>query len=127
MQSKRLLILKLLLVTVAAAVTIYYAVATLKTKAIGLTDNGFSFVENTYPNDYKYKPPTLITNNVDFINKNYPYHLVSPTWMPNIRDQMLIWDWLKTEKETRIGVIAVLWLASSSFIVWHNLRNQRKP
>ena len=122
MQSKRLLTLKLFLVTVAAAVSVYHAIVTLKPINIGLTHNGFS----VYLRNSDDPHPMLITNNVDFINIKYPYHLVSPTWMPNIRDQTLIWDWLKTEKETRLGVVVVLWLASSSFIILRYFRS-RKP
>jgi hypothetical protein len=48
MQSKRLLILKLLLVTVAAIVVGHYAVANLRTIKIGITDFGVSFVSHDY-------------------------------------------------------------------------------
>ena|ERR1035437_4587939 len=123
MQSKRLLSLKLLLVTVAAAVTAYFILVALNKHEFGLTDNGFTFVMDNKANP----KPILITNNVDFINKNYPSHLISPTWMPNIRDQALILDWLKIEKVARLVVIAVLWLTSSIFILISHFRNRKKP
>ena len=126
MQSKRLLILKLLLVTVAAVVVGHYAVANLRTIKIAITDFGVSFVSYDYRNPNYYNPPTMITNNVDFINKNYPYHLVSPSWM-NSRDELLIWNWFDAEKETRLGLISTLWLAVSIFIIRRHFRNQRKP
>ena len=124
MKSNRLLILKLLLVTVAAAVTAHYVIETsMKMKSVvGLTDNGFSFVMRNKDDPH----PTIITNNVDFINKSYRWHLISPTWM-NIHDQMLIWNWIKIEKGTRLGIIVVLWLTGSSCIILRHFKNRKQP
>lgn len=121
MNSK--LLLGLALVTVAAAAIAYYTIAALKPNGLGITDNGFSFVLR----DRNDTHPMLITNNVDFINKQYAWHLIPPTWMPNVHDQFLIQNWLKTEKATRLGLITVLWVASSGIIILRHARKQREP
>jgi len=129
MESKRILVLKLLLVAVAAVVIAYYAVSHLRFIEAGMnvSDQGKWFVNHHDIHVYEPGPPVYITNRVEFINKACPYHLVSPTWNIPSYVRPYARDWFESEIDARIGIVAILWLTVSIFIFQRHFRNQKKP
>ena len=107
------LLLGLLLVTVATAVVSYFAVTTL-----GMNQSVSNIMASS-----QYRP-AFGQNNSDFISQNYPWHLITPTWIQQGDLSLMIEHWLKLEEAARLGLIFFLWLLISGLIIWRHRKNR---
>ena len=130
MKPGRLLILKFTLVTVAAAAVVCYATTSLIWNINNSMQNAVrtSFDSLTYGKDV---PPWRRNlrperNTADFINQTFPIHIVPPEWMLDGNQSRMIRNWLKVEKQARLGVIFILWSGVSGLMIMSHCRNQKK-
>jgi len=113
MNSK--ILLGLVLVAATAATVSYYAMATLRMNPA---------VEDVVTSSQL--RPAIGQTNADFIRQNYPWHLISPTWIHQGDLSAMLRRWLKMERAARLGVVACLWLSVSGLILWRQRRNREK-
>ena len=131
MKSERLLILKFTLVTVAAVVVVCLATTSLTWNKNNSMQAAVmvSYDSLTYGKDvpqWRHNLPPE-KNTADFINQNFPFHIVSPEWMLAGNQSRMIRDWLKVEKQVRLGVIFIICSGLSGLMFMRHCRNQKKP
>lgn len=129
MKPKRLLILKFTLVTVAAVVLVCFATTSLiwnknnsMQAAVMAPYDSLTYGKDvpTWRRDLR---PEM--NTAGFINQNFPFHIVSPEWMLDGNQSRMLRDWLKVEKQARLGVIFILWSGLSGLMFMRHCRNQK--
>lgn len=96
-----LLLLKLILATAVAGAGIFFAVTTMDLNGIH---------------------PTSWTD-ADLIRQRCSVRLIQPEWVNDKSDTVT--NWATAELATRMGLIAILWLASLSVCVWNFSRNRK--
>ena len=96
-----LLLLKLLLATAAAGAAVFFAVTTVDLNGI-------------YPTNW---------TDADLIRQRCHIRLIQPEWVCDKPDTVM--NWVTAELTTRMGLIAILWLASLSVIIWNFARNRK--
>jgi hypothetical protein len=56
----------------------------------------------------------------ELIRHRCSFRLIQPEWVSSKPDTVM--NWIRAEINTRIGVIAGLWLASLGIIIWRHLK-----
>jgi hypothetical protein len=62
------------------------------------------------------------TTDTDLIRSRCPIRLIQPEWMSGQPD--ILTNWILAEIRARQGLIAMLWLASASVLVWRDRRKE---
>ena len=96
------LILKLLLATIVASIVAVYIIV-----ATGGALSGIYSITDA-----------------ELIRQRCPIRLVQPEWVSRQPD--ILFDWIMAETKARLGLVAILWLSSSSIIVWHHWQNRKR-
>jgi hypothetical protein len=98
----RILVLKLLLVTLAAMVAAYYAIGSVNIS--GIMSNNFTAA--------------------DVIRERCPIHLVRPEWVAGKDQDDILLGWPIIEIKARLITLLILWMLSETAFVWRYLRRR---
>ncbi len=97
-----LLALKLLLTTVSAVATAYYAVASITLSGL-------------WPSNW---------TAADVVRQRCPVHLVRPEWIKGTDQGDILFNWAVTEVRARLAVIVAFWVLAVSLLLWQGFRGR---
>jgi|ERR1035441_1278089 hypothetical protein len=98
----QILVLKLVLVTLAAMGAAYYAIGSVNIS--GIMSNNFIAA--------------------DVIRERCPIHLVRPEWVAGKDQEDILLSWPIVEMKTRLATLLVLWMLSVTVFVWRYPRRR---